>query len=67
MTRSVEQFVRESYDKGRKPKHIRAVAKSSVWKNQMDEVNMFIEEIKEERKHSKKFKAKKIKIRKRST
>jgi len=38
--RTVKDFVKQLFEAGRSPKHIRAVAACSRWKNNMDEVKI---------------------------
>ncbi|MHA1344939.1 MAG: hypothetical protein ACTSO3_00930 [Candidatus Heimdallarchaeaceae archaeon] len=56
--RTVKDFVKQLFEAGRSPKHIRAVAACSRWKNNMDEVDRWIEKGKKIMKKRKKQKSK---------
>lgn len=40
--RTVKEFVKQLFQEGKGPKHIRAVAQCSCWKNKLDEVEHWI-------------------------
>ena len=40
--RTVKTFVKELFEEGKGPKHVRAVAQCSCWKNNMEEVEQWI-------------------------
>ncbi len=75
--RTVKDFVKTLFLEGKSPKHIRAVAQCSHWKNNMEEVELWIKkgikimkkrkERKSKKSSSKHPKSRKLKIRRKSS